>query len=150
MKQATKRVFGLVYRSRGVDLLDPAGVHDGDAVGGDHGLALIVRDVDGGEVEFVVQAADFEAHLLAQIGIEVGQRFVEQQHAGLDDHGAGQRHALLLAAGQFGGIAVGEVAEMHGVQHLAELALLDRRAVQAAQLRPKATFSATVMFGQIA
>ena len=45
-----------------------------------------------------MQAADLEAHLLAQIGVEVRERLVEQQHRGLDDDGAGQRHALLLAA----------------------------------------------------
>ena len=69
---------------------------------------LVVGDVDGRVAVFVVQAAHLEAHLLAQVGVEVGQRLVEQQRLGLDDQRAGQRHALLLAAGQLARIALGE------------------------------------------
>ena len=52
MKPATNRVFGsrvdLVGR---VDLLDAALVHHGDAVGGDHGFGLVVRHVDRGDAQ---------------------------------------------------------------------------------------------------
>ena len=48
--------------------------------------------------ELVVQAADLEAHLLAQVGVEVRERLVHQQRLGLDDERAGERDALLLAA----------------------------------------------------
>ena len=34
----------------------------------------------------------------AELGIDVGQRFVEQKHLGLLDQRAGDGHALLLAA----------------------------------------------------
>ena len=81
MKPATKRVLGpRIERMRIVDLLDAALVHHRDAVGGDHRLGLVVGDVDRGDAELVVQAPDLEAHLLAQIGVEVGERLVEQQH----------------------------------------------------------------------
>ncbi len=53
-------------------------------------------DVDGGEMKRLVQAADLEAHLLAQAGVEIRQGLVEQQDLRLNDHGAGKRHALLL------------------------------------------------------
>ena len=56
----------VVERAGVIDLLDAALVHDRDAVGGHHRLGLVVRDVDGGDVKFVMQAPDFEAHLLAQ------------------------------------------------------------------------------------
>ena len=55
-------------------------------------------DVDRGVAILVVQAAHLQAHLLAQIGIEVGERLVEQQRLGLDDQRARKRNALLLAA----------------------------------------------------
>jgi hypothetical protein len=45
-----------------------------------------------------VQPADFEAHLLAQVGVEIGERLVEQQHRGLDHDGAREGYALLFAA----------------------------------------------------
>ena len=74
------RLRPVVERVRIVDLLDAALVHHGDAVRRDHRFGLVVRDVDGGDAELVVQAPDFEAHLLAQVGVQVGQRLVEQQH----------------------------------------------------------------------
>ena len=80
-----------------------------------------MRDVDGGVAVCVVQAAHLEAHLLAQIGVEIGQRLVEQQRLRLDDQRAGQRHALLLAAGQLAGIALRQRRELGGGQDGVEL-----------------------------
>ena len=94
------------------ELVDPAAVHDRDQVGRGHGLGLVVGDVDGGVAIFVMQAADFEPHLLAQISIEIGQRLVEQQRLRFDDQGARQRHALLLSAGEFAGIALRQRFEL--------------------------------------
>ena len=70
-----------------------------------------------------MQAADLETHLLAQRGVQIGQRLVQQQHGGPDHDRAGQRHPLLLAAGEFGRIAVGQMAHVHDFQHLADAAL---------------------------
>ena len=95
-------------------LLDLAVVHDADQVGGGHRLRLVVGDVDGGVAIGVVQPAHLEAHFLAQIGVEIGQRLVEQQRLGLHDQRARERHALLLAAGQFARIALGERRQPRG------------------------------------
>jgi hypothetical protein len=108
-----------------------------------------VGDVDRGEAELVVQAADLEAHFLAQIGVEVGQRLIQQQHRGLHHDGARQGHALLLATGQLRRIAVCQMAEMHDIQD-AHVRVLTSAEGSFCSFRPKATFSATVMFGQIA
>ena len=108
---------------RRVDLLDLALVHHDDPVGSDHRLGLVVGHVDGRDLELVVQAADLEAHLLAQVGVEIGERLVEQQDFRFDDDGAGQRHTLLLAARQFGGIAPLEVAHLDHVQDLVDAAV---------------------------
>ena len=88
------------------ELVDLAGIHDRDQVGRGHRLGLVVGDVNRGVAVFVMQPADLEPHLLAQIGVEVGQGLVEQQRFRLDDQCARQRHALLLAAGQFAGITL--------------------------------------------
>ncbi len=100
--------------SRRAELVDLAGIHHRDQVGGGHRLGLVVGDVDRGVAVFVMQPADLEPHLLAQIGVEVGQRLVEQQRFRLDDQRAGQRHALLLSAGQFAGIALRQHFELGG------------------------------------
>src|SRR5262252_3897597 len=90
------------------DLLDAAGIHHDDAVGHRHRFDLVVGDVYGGVLELIVQAPDLEPHLGPQIGIEVRQRFVEQEDIGLGRERAGERDALLLATGELGGIALGQ------------------------------------------
>ena len=42
---------------------------------------------------------ELELHVLAQLLVERAERLVHQEHAGEDER-AGERHALLLAAGE--------------------------------------------------
>ena len=56
---------------------------------------------------------------LAQLGIEVGERLVQQQDAWPIDDRAGDGDALLLAAGELERIAVRERSELEPLQHLA-------------------------------
>src|SRR3990167_5651614 len=75
-----------------IDLLDPALVHHHDAVRRHHRFGLIMGNVDSRNLEFVVQPPDLEAHFLAQVGVEVRQRLLEQKNLRLDDHRAGPPH----------------------------------------------------------
>ena len=84
----------------GVELLDPPGAHDREPVAEGERLGLVVGDEDGGEAEAAVQLVDLGAHLVAQPGVEVAQRLVEEDELGPGDEAAGQRDALLLAAAQ--------------------------------------------------
>ena len=54
--------------------------------------------------------ADLVAQRHADLGVERGERLVEEQHLRPDRERAGERHALLLAAGELEGIAAAEVA----------------------------------------
>ena len=74
-------------------------LHHRDAVGHRQRLVLIVRDEHGGDAGALLDGADFDAQRLAQLGVQVGQRFIEQQHLRRGDQRARQRDALLLAAG---------------------------------------------------
>ncbi len=47
-----------------------------------------------------MQLLDFQPHLHAQLGVQVGERFVEQEHGRLAHDGAAHGHALALAAGE--------------------------------------------------
>ena len=67
------------------DLVNEALLHDDDAVGKCHGLGLVVRDVDGRDARLLLDAADLAAHVHTQLGIQVGERLVEEQDAWLDD-----------------------------------------------------------------
>ena len=68
----------------------------------------------------VAQAlAQFAPHL----GVKRAKRFVQQQHPRLDRKGAGQGHALALAARQLRGISRGDVGQLDQVQQLGHAAV---------------------------
>ena len=104
-------------------MLDHAAVHHGDAVRHGHGLLLVVGHVHGGDAHAVLDLLDGRAHLHAQLGVQVAEGFVHQQHVGLDTQGAGQGHALLLSAGQLGGHAVRQLVDLHQLQKFVRLAV---------------------------
>ena len=107
MKPATNWLAGSVVElERRADLLDQAVVHDDDLVGHGHGLDLIVRDIDRRRLEALMQFLDLGAHLHAQLGVEVGQRLVEQEHLRIAHDGAAHGDALALTAGKLARIAV--------------------------------------------
>jgi len=99
------------------DLVDAPVEHDDDAVRHDHGLGLVVRDVERGDADPLLQRADEESHLVAQLGVEVGERLVEQQQPRLDHQRAREGHALLLAAGELARVALAQARELHHREH---------------------------------
>ena len=60
-------------------LLDAALVQDADLVGQREGLALVVGDQDRGTPGRLQDVAHLARQLLAQVGVQAGKRFVEQQ-----------------------------------------------------------------------
>ena len=104
----------------GPELLEPAAVHDGDGVGHRHGLLLVVRHVDEGDSELVLDALQEELHLLAQLEVERPERLVEQQHPRPADERAGQGHALLLPSGELLRLAVSEPRQLDQPQDVVD------------------------------
>ena len=90
----------------GVVLLDAPVAHDGQAVTERQRLRLVMGDEHGGEAEATVELVDLGAHLVAQAGIEVAQRFVEQDEVGSSDETAGEGDALLLTTAELRRVAV--------------------------------------------
>ena len=101
---------------RRVNLLDLPGAHDGDPVRHCQGLALVVGDIDRGDAEIVMQAPDLELHMLAQVLVQGRERFVHQHDPRFVDDRPGQCHALALAAGQGGNVAVRKCSELHAFE----------------------------------
>ena len=54
-----------------------------------------------GDADIALQVLQFDLHLAAQLAVERGEWLIEQQHGRPVDERPRQRHALLLAAGQF-------------------------------------------------
>ena len=69
-------------------------------------------DVDRGGAHLLVHLLDLDAHLHAQLGVEVGQRLVEQEHLGVAHDGAAHGDALALAAGELLGLAVEQLLDV--------------------------------------
>ena len=100
------RARALVDLERRALLLDDAAVHDPERVGQRHRLDLVVGHVERGRAEPVVQAADLDAHLGAQRGVEVRERLVEEEDGRPGARwrgpspraGAGRRRAAWAAA----------------------------------------------------
>jgi len=65
-----------------------------------HRFGLVVGDVERGDAGGFQDAAEVVAQPHPQLGVEVGQRLVEQDQVRAIDHAAGERDALHLAARQ--------------------------------------------------
>jgi hypothetical protein len=96
----------VVEGARRVGLLQQPVLEDGDAVAHGHGLDLVVRDVDGGDAEPALQGGDLRAGLDAELRVQIGQRFVHEEHLRRTHDRATHRHALPLPTGQRLGPAV--------------------------------------------
>ncbi|MNE63777.1 hypothetical protein D3C80_1591500 [compost metagenome] len=93
----------MVEIQRRADLLYFALVHDHHFVRHGHCFHLIVGDVDNGGTNRLVQRRQFLTHAVAQLGVEVGQRFIKQKHLRSPDDRPAERHPLALATGELTG-----------------------------------------------
>jgi hypothetical protein len=101
-------VARLIKLARGAKLQDAPAIHQRNAVRHRHRLDLVVRDIDEGGAQPLVQQGKLLAHMGAQLGVQIGQGFVHQEGGRVADQRPGEGHALALAAGQFGRAAVEE------------------------------------------
>lgn len=94
-----------------------------DVVADGEGFFLVVGHQDRAGAACLEDLANLLAEAAAQFHVEVGEGFVEQQQQRFGRQRAGQGYPLLLAAGEFVGVARGEVVELDQLQKLAHQAL---------------------------
>ena len=87
-------------------LEDAAFVHDGDGVGHGAGFFGGVGHEDGGDVLTADAFGSQGAQVVAQVGVEAGEGFVQEQQRRARDEGAREGEALLFAAGEAFGFAL--------------------------------------------
>ena len=107
----------LVERLGRPHLADFSEAEDRDAIRHRQRFFLVVRHVDRGDAELLLELADLRPHLHADLGVEIGERLVEQQHLRIQHERTRQRHALLLPARQLAGITIAQPGETHLLQH---------------------------------
>ena len=112
---------GVDFLGRG-DLLEFSIVEDRDALADGHGFDLVVGDVDHGGMGDFMDAYQFLPRPLAELGVQIGERFIEQEIGGMFHDGPAERHPLFLPAGE-GTYRLGrEIFEMqHGKRFLRAL-----------------------------
>ncbi len=76
---------------------DPAAPHHRDRVRERQGLDPVVGHIDGGDRKLREKTPQLLARLLAELGVQVGEGLVEEDHLRLGNQGPGQGDALLLA-----------------------------------------------------
>ena len=108
------RLFVQLFR-RG-HLLQRAVVEHRHPVGEHHRFLLVVRDIDEGDPERPLDAADLVLHLLPQPPVEGAERFVHEHQVRLEHQCAGDGHPLLLPAGELPGLAVLETLQPHQLE----------------------------------
>ena len=118
------------------DLLEPAVAHDAHTVGHGERFALVVGDVDEGHAGAFLDRAQFGAHVLAQLEVERGERFVEQHDGGFDGERAGDGDALLLPARKLADHLVGGAGQVDELEEVFGAGAAGG-AVDAAHLEPE-------------
>jgi hypothetical protein len=101
-------------------------VHHGDPVAHREGLVLVVGDVDRCQPELALDRDQLGSNADSQLGIQVREGLVQQQHLGIHDQGSCQGDTLLLPAAELAGEALletGETQELQGVRHALGCAL---------------------------
>ncbi|MNL09553.1 hypothetical protein D3C87_1303190 [compost metagenome] len=81
-----------------------------------------MRHIKAGRADPAVKFSQFMTQRVAELGVEVRERLVEQQEAWLHDNGARQRHALLLPAGQLPRHAVHQAGKITDFKRMGDAA----------------------------
>ena len=105
MKPATKTLSGWSYIRRGVShCWSRPSLRTATRSTHGHGLDLVVGDVDGGDTEAALQRRDLRTGLDAELGVEVRQRLVHEEHLRATHDGAAHGDTLTLATGEAFGL----------------------------------------------
>ena len=119
-----KHIRRRMVESQGrITLLKHTVLHDRDTLTHCHRFDLVVRDVDGRDPKFSVELDQVGARLYAQLGIQVGQRFVHQKNLRLTNDSSTQRDSLALPSRKRFGLPVQKRADSQHVCRFADLSI---------------------------
>ena len=120
---------------RRTELLQVALVQHGNAVAHRHRFHLVMGDIERGGTEAALQGDDLGAGAIAQLGVEVAEGLIHQEHRGLAGDCPPQGHPLLLPPRQFFGEPIKQGIQLQQASHLGhpglDTALPQRRHLQA-------------------
>ena len=98
-KACHKLVAGIIVQILGrIHLLNDAVLHDHNPVPHGHGFRLVMGDIDKGGLKSLVKRGNLASHLRTQLGVQIGQRLIQQEYRRIPHHSAAQSHTLSLSA----------------------------------------------------
>src|SRR5690606_12627148 len=103
----TKPVLVMAVSSVGRGVFRQQALVQVHRVAGELGGLRVVGDHDDGLAVLAVEHLQQAQDLVGGLAVEVAGGFVADQQGGVGDQGAGDRHALFLAAGKFVGLVAG-------------------------------------------
>lgn len=92
-------------------MLEDATAQDGDPVAERQRLGLVMGDVHRRDAQLPGERGYLGAQVVAELGVEVGERLVHQEGGRVAGDRTAHRHALALAARQLMGETVEEVLD---------------------------------------
>ena len=95
-----------VHLRRRADLPDAALVQDRDPVPHRHRLDLVVRDVDRGRSDRLLEVFELLARARPQLRVQVGERLIQEKDRGLAHERPGERDPLPFAPGELARLAL--------------------------------------------
>ena len=104
-------------------------------------------DINGGDARLLLNAANFRAHTHPELGIQIGQRLIKQQHARFQHQRPCQSDTLLLTAGELVGHAGFHALQSHQLENIGHL-FLDGSLVQFPQLQAVCHVVIDIVVGQ--
>ncbi len=111
-KLGGKQGFGrAVHLLRRALLLDLAVIQQQDAVGNRHRLVLVVGHHQRRQAQLDDQLTQENARLFPQLGVEVRQRLIQQDHRRVVNQRAANGNALLLSARELMRMALAQMAQ---------------------------------------
>jgi hypothetical protein len=84
-----------------------------------HCFFLVVRDIEHGGGEFLVEPSDFASHLDPKLCIQIGERLVKKKGPGPANHSSTQGHPLPFAAGELSRLALQDGLQLQRSSYLA-------------------------------
>ena len=108
---------------RRIDLLHNTILHDDDSGTKGHSLRLVMRDIDDGCTQSLMQLGDLGSHLDTKLCIQVGERLIHQEDLRVTDNCTSHCDTLSLSAGKSLRLSVKQLLKVKDLCSISDLSV---------------------------
>ena len=110
---------------RSADLLDITVTHDDNSVAQRHSFGLVMGNVDEGGVDTLTQLDDLSTHLVTELSVQVGERFVHQEDLRVTHDCTADCNTLSLTTGKCLRLTIEILGDVQNLSSLTDLFIND-------------------------